>query len=79
MNTTMFGIASTLLLAAAGHAAVDWNLSGKVTDAASGSGLSGVEVRLAVAGTKVVTASDGSWSIGTSSVLGRRLPSPTNI
>ncbi len=75
----MFGIASTLLLAAAGHAAVDWNLSGKVTDAASGSGLSGVEVRLAVAGTKVVTASDGSWSIGTSSVLGRRLPSPTNI
>ncbi|QQS03545.1 MAG: SUMF1/EgtB/PvdO family nonheme iron enzyme [Fibrobacterota bacterium] len=72
MNKTMFGIASGLALAA-GASAVDWNLAGKVVDAASTSGLAGVEVRLAVAGTKVTTGTDGSWVIGTASVRSRRI------
>lgn len=44
------------------------SLSGKVRDAEEGNGLKDVEVSLAVAGLRTVTAKNGDWSLGASSV-----------
>lgn len=72
MKRSLFGIVSILGLSS-GAGAVDWNLAGKVVDAETATGLAGVEVRLAVAGTKVMTGADGTWGFGSTSVQRRRV------
>lgn len=71
MGRTLSGIVFVLAVASGGFAA-DWSLSGNVVDAADASPLQGVQVRLAVAGIAATTLADGSWSIGSTSVSGRR-------
>lgn len=61
------GLMAFLALVAVSTAA-EWNLSGKVVDADGGAALAGVEVRLAVGGAKVLTAENGTWTIGTTSI-----------